>query len=268
MKREIKILILTICLLASIGGSVYLYMHNYNTYLIVVATLAVLIAIALIIYVVNTRNEEAIYKNNLKKILSYYDAVLVQSYNFPNLKGKNIIKITNIEDLIDAQIEIRKPIYYMIEGEDSCSFVLLDNSEACVFILKQNEQIESPLELIIAEYEKNNDIDESLLEDIEKTTIIKLNNMKSFKVSPYKKKANSNIEDNSEYKELDKNVENGVINKSNDNFEEKKDEKSVVEEQEKEITKEYNVKSDFEDKKFDDTFNDESVADDEDIETI
>ena len=38
----------------------------------------------------------------------------------------------------------------MIEGEDSCSFVLLDNNEACIYILKQNEQVESPLELIIA----------------------------------------------------------------------------------------------------------------------
>lgn len=219
MKREIKILILTILLLTSIGGAVYLYLKNMNTYLIVVAALAVLIAIGLIVYIVNTRNEEAIYRNNLKKILSYYDAVLVQSYNFPNLKGKNIIKVTNIDDLIDAQIEIRKPVYYMIEGEDSCSFVLIDNNEVCVFILKQNEQVQSPLEMIINEYEKNNDIDESILEDIEKTTIIKLNNMKTFKVSPYKKNNKEQFKD-SKYDELDKNIENAISNneiQSNDN---------------------------------------------------
>ncbi len=256
MKREIKILILVICLLAAIGGSVYLYLHNLYTYLIVVGVAAVLIALGLIIYIVNTRNEEAVYKNNLKKILSYYDAVLVQSYNFPNLKGKNIIKITNIEDLIDAQIEIRKPIYYMIEGEDSCSFVLLDNNEACIYILKQNEQVESPLELIIAEYEKNNDIDESLLEDIEKTTIIKLNNMKSFKVSPYKKKENSNIEENSDYVELDKNVENGIVNKKEKTIPEKEEK---VEETIKEAPKEYSVKNDFVEN---------NSSDDEDVETI
>jgi hypothetical protein len=232
MKREIKIIIIVTCLLAVIGGSVYLYLHNMYTYLIVSATLAVLITIGLIIYVFNTRNEEARYKNNLKKILNYYDAVLVQSYNFPNLKGKNIIKVANIEDLIDAQIEIRKPVYYMIEGEDSCSFVLLDNNEACVFVLKQNEQVESPLELIMAEYEKHNDIDESLLEDIEKTTIIKLNGMKSFKVSPYKKKAHSNIEDNSDYQELDKNVEKGVTNKTD----------NVFNKEVKEETREFKVK--------------------------
>lgn len=246
MKREIKILILTLCFLASCGGAFYLYLHNMTTYLIIAAAVAFIFMVALIMYIVNTRNEEAIYKTNLKKILSYYDAVLVQSYNFPNLKGKNIIRITNIEDLIDAQIEIRKPIYYMIEGEDSCSFVLLDNNEACIFILKQNEQIESPLELIMAEYEKNNDIDESLLEDIEKTTIIKLNGMKSFKVSPYKKKQNSNIENNSDYQELDKNIENGITNRE-----------KVVEpiKEEKEKTKEYKV-------------NNEEKVIEEDVETI
>ncbi len=218
MKREIKIGILTICLLASIGGAVYLYLHNLYTYLIVVGTLSVLIAIGLIIYVVNTRSEEAIYKNNLKKILSYYDAVLVESHNFPNLKGKNIIRITNIEDLIDAQIEIRKPIYYMIEGEDSCSFVLIDNNEVCVFILKQNETVESPLELIMNEYEKNNDIDESLLEDIERTTIIKLNNMKSFKVSPYKKNKDTNV--NNEEIKQDKNpVSNDIKDETEEEVE-------------------------------------------------
>jgi hypothetical protein len=89
---------------------------------------------------------------------------------------------------MDAQLELRKPIYYMIEGEDSCSFVLLDNTEACIYILKKNDEVESPLELIIAEYEKHADIDESLLADIERTTIIKLSNMKSFRVSPIKKK--------------------------------------------------------------------------------
>lgn len=194
MNRKIKIVILIICLLAAVGADIYLYMHNLYTYLIVAGAVTLLITIGLILYVINTRNDKVIYANNLKKILNYYDAVLVESHNFPNLKDKNIIRVTNMEDLIDAQIEIRKPIYYMIEGEDSCSFVLIDNNEVCVFILKQNESVESPLELILNEYDRNNDIDKSLLEDIERTTIIKLNNMKSYKVSPYKKEKKNKSE--------------------------------------------------------------------------
>ena len=200
MKREIKITILTILLIAALGVTFYMYTKNLLTYAIVTGAISIVLAVSLIGYTLNTRSEEAIYKSTLKKTLNNYDAILVQSYNFPDLKGKNIIKVANMDDLVDAQLEIRKPIYYMIEGEDSCSFVLLDNGEACIYVMKQNEEVESPLELIIAEYEKNNDIDASLLEDIERTTIIKLNNMKSFKVSPYRKKEDIEPKDREEDK--------------------------------------------------------------------
>ena len=201
MKRIIKISILSVALVASIIIGLSLYGKEEKAYALIALAVAVVLLITLVTYILNTRNEEAIYNSTLKRVLNNYDAILVESHNFPDLKGKNIIKVTNMDDLVDAQIEIRKPIYYMIEGEDSCSFVLLDNTEACIYILKQNENVTSPLELIINEYEKHNDIDASLLEDIERTTIIKLNNMKSFKVSPYKKKTDENKEEKSEVKE-------------------------------------------------------------------
>lgn len=187
MNRTVKIAILVVAAIAAAVTGFLLYQNELTSYALIAAAVTVILLITTITYALNTRNEEAIYNSTLKKVLNNYDAILVESHNFPDLKGKNIIKVTNMDDLVDAQIEIRKPIYYMIEGEDSCSFVLLDNSEACIYILKQNENVTSPLELIINEYEKHNDIDASLLEDIERTTIIKLNNMKSFKVSPYKK---------------------------------------------------------------------------------
>lgn len=188
MKREVKITLILIVLIGAIFLTYYMFKQELMTYAIVFAAVTLVSLIFLIVYISNTRSEESKYRSKLRKILKSYDAILVQSYNFPKLSGKNIIRITNFEDLIDAQMELRKPIYYMIEGEDSCSFVLLDNTEACIYILKENETVTSPLELIMAEYEKHNDIDQSLLEDIERTTIIKLSNMKSFRVSPIKKK--------------------------------------------------------------------------------
>jgi len=226
MKRIIKITILIVALIASVIIGLYLYKNELQTYALISAAVALVLFITLITYTVNTRSEEAIYNSTLKKVLNYYDAILVESHNFPDLKGKNIIKVTNMEDLVDAQIEIRKPIYYMIEGEDSCSFVLLDNNEACIYILKQNENVTSPLELIISEYEKHNDIDASLLEDIERTTIIKLNNMKSFKVSPYKKnKDNINNDSIKENEEKVKTLEE--IKEKIDNQEEKKKDNGI-----------------------------------------
>jgi len=161
----------------------------------------IVLTIYLITYIYENKDEQSIYKSKLKKALRNYDAILVESQRFPDLKGKNIIRVTNMDDLIDAQIEIRKPIYYMVENETSCSFVLLDTNEACVYILKQNEEVISPLELIIEEHEKkknSNDDDSSLLEDIEKTTIIKLKN-KTLKVSPYRK----NKDDSNEKKTIE-----------------------------------------------------------------
>ena len=232
MKRTIKIVILTVALIASIIIGLYLYKNELQTYALIAAAVGLILVITLITYIFNTRNEEAIYNSTLKKVLNNYDAILVVSHNFPDLKGKNIIKVTNMDDLVDAQIEIRKPIYYMIEGEDSCSFVLLDNSEACIYILKQNENVTSPLELIINEYEKHNDIDASLLEDIERTTIIKLNNMKSFKVSPYKK--NKDNVNNESVENKDENVKTLEEIKEKIDKQEEKSQKAPEKEDKKE----------------------------------
>ena len=150
MKREVKIILIVLVLIGALGLTYYMFSKDLMTYAIVFGAISLVTLIFLIVFIRNTRSEESIYKSTLRKILKNYDAILVQSYNFPKLSGKNIIRVTNLEDLMDAQLELRKPIYYMIEGEDSC--------------------------------------DESLLADIERTTIIKLSNMKSFRVSPIKKK--------------------------------------------------------------------------------
>lgn len=199
MKRE-KLIILVVLIITSIIIDLLLIHQQLFSYFIVVTAALFILTIYLITYILENKDEESIYKSKLKRALKNYDAILVESQRFPDLKGKNIIRVTNMDDLIDAQIEIRKPIYYMIENETSCSFVLLDTNEACVYILKQNEEIVSPLEQIIDEIEKkkNNDDDSSLLEDIEKTTIIKLKN-KILKVSPYRK----NKTEESEKKNVD-----------------------------------------------------------------
>ena len=207
MKRE-KTIILTIILIALMIIEFILFNQHLFSYSIIVMPIIIILTIYLITYIYENRDEQSIYKSKLKRALKNYDAILVESQRFPDLKGKNIIRVTNMDDLIDAQIEIRKPIYYMIENETSCSFVLLDTNEACVYILKQNEEVTSPLELIIAELEKkknHKDDDSSLLEDIEKTTIIKLKN-KTLKVSPYRKNKDEKKEDSKE-KKKDEDIE-------------------------------------------------------------
>lgn len=140
-----------------------------------------------------SQSPEKKYDSEIKDILKTFDSILVKSSEIPNLDNRNIIVVESIDDLVDAQLEIRKPICYLKQTE-SCSFVLLDDKEAYVYVAKINENILSPIEIVIKESKikrKNRDeMDSEMLRDIEKTTIVKLSNKKSYKISPVRKKEN------------------------------------------------------------------------------
>jgi len=190
-KREKIILLIVVeLILCLITG--LLFVKGLMIYTIFFATLSAIMLIFVILYAVNNKDENSIYMSTLKNVLRTYDSILVSSEDLPDLKGKNILMINSLEDFIDAQVEIRKPIYYK-RDVDSCSFVIVDNKEACVHILKRNDKVVSPLEIKIDELVKESEKKpkkKSILENIEKTTIIKLDNMKSYKVSPVKKSKN------------------------------------------------------------------------------
>lgn len=187
MKKKEKMLLLTFILLVLCVITIVLYMNKLQMYMIFFATLTGIMFIVVLMCAFENKDEKSIYLSTLKKFLKTYDSVLVDSENLPELRGKNILMITNASDLVDAQVEIRKPIYYK-RDLDSCSFVIIDNKEACVYIMKVNDNVVSPLEIkideLIKESEQIKGNKKSLLENIERTTIIKLDNMKSYKISP------------------------------------------------------------------------------------
>lgn len=194
MKKVLKILGLLL-LIAGLGAaSYYLYTQGYMNYLIVTGPVTLILVLILINFILNNRSEEALYKSKVRQILKTYDSVLVKSKNLPKLDAKNIIRVDTIEDLVDAQMEIRKPIYYQ-EQTESCAFVLLDNNEACIFIIKKNDQVMSPVEITLNEIDIKNRAEENketlpdeVLKDIERTTIVRVNKNKYVKVSPIRSK--------------------------------------------------------------------------------
>ena len=113
----------------------------------------------------------------------------------PKISGKNIILVETMQDLIDAQMEIRKPIYYK-RTLSACSFILLDTNEAIIYDLKLNNEVKSAvdeeLKRIKLLEEKKEELDESILKEIENTTIILLKD-KAYKISPIKKEEKSEI---------------------------------------------------------------------------
>lgn len=247
MKKELKIGVIAAVLAILVILSFVLFKNGNTNYLIVTATFSVIAAIVLFNTLVDERTEESSYKSKLRQILKTYDAILVKSKNIPKIHEKNIIRVESIEDLVDAQMEIRKPIYYF-EQTQSCSFVLLDNTEACIYIIKQNPEVVCPLEITLEEIELNykkeqrkEDLPDELLSEIERTTIVRLNKDKYVKVSPIRKKKKDTEEtkkDSEDVKEENK-VEK-VIPEVKETIEEQKV-VEPVEEQVEEITKADNV---------------------------
>lgn len=196
MTKKSKLIILDMFILGVIVFGGYLFKNNYINYALIVFAIAVSFIIQELMYRFTGDTKEEKYETKLKKILKTYDSVLVETRKVPVIDSEKVILVNSIDDLIDAQLELRKMIYYFKQS-DNCSFVLFDQNQANIFILKSNEEVISPLEIEInnnkIKNKNKNDIDEETLNEIDKTTIIKLPNDKAYKISPVRKQKKSNL---------------------------------------------------------------------------
>ena len=190
MNREIKLSLLSITGIIFVVGTIFLLGSDYSSYAILTATVAVILVAYAVIYYNESKDNYSIYRNKLRRVINTYDSILVKSEKLPELTDHSIIRVASMEDLVYAQMVIKKPIYFY-EEEKSCSFVLIDDKEICVYILKANTDDITATEIIIDEIRRQPtkiNIDHSILDDIENTTIIKLDNCKTYKVSPVRPK--------------------------------------------------------------------------------
>lgn len=196
MTKKSKLIILDMFILGVIVFGGYLIKNNYINYALIVFAIAVSFIIQELMYRFTGDTKEEKYETKLKKILKTYDSVLVETRKVPVIDSEKVILVNSLDDLIDAQLELRKMIYYFKQS-DNCSFVLFDQNQANIFILKSNEEVISPLEIEInnnkIKNKNKNDIDEETLNEIDKTTIIKLPNDKAYKISPVRKQKKSNL---------------------------------------------------------------------------
>lgn len=184
---------------------------------IILGALFIILTICLSIYIKEEPDEYTAFIKNKKRILRVYDSIIVEVEEIPNIAGKNIIKVKSIEDLVDAQLELREPIYYKNDN-DSCFFMLLHYNEACIYILKMNESIISPTEQSIRymkEDKESKETEENILENIENTVVYKLDELRSFKISPIRNKEKIEVVDDTAIKEeIEHNVEEKVTTKA------------------------------------------------------
>lgn len=186
-------------------------MTNLTSIAVMLVALFIILTICLGIYMKDAPDEYTAYIKERKKILRTYNSVLVEVEDIPNIAGKNIIKVMTIDDLVDAQLELREPIYYKNDN-DSAFFLLLHYNEACIYILKMNDSVISPTEQSIKymkedkkELEKASK--DNILENLENTVVYKLDELRSFKISPIRNEGKIEIVDDTAIKEELKNSE-------------------------------------------------------------
>ena len=191
MKKSVQSILIFVFSIALLLIGLLLFKNKVIDYAILLFVISFICFIIGILSLRKSTNPDDIYDKRVKSIINTYDSVLVKSSSVPNFEDRNIVTLSNIDDLIDAQLELRKPICYLKQTE-SCSFVLLDDKDAYVYIMKINDNVTSPVEIELKAVEvrrrKKEDMDSEILKDIEKTTIVKLSNMKSYKISPIRKK--------------------------------------------------------------------------------
>lgn len=170
---------------------------------IILGALFLILTVCLGIYLREEPDEYSTFVKNKKRILRTYDSIIVEVEDIPNIAGKNIIKVKSIEDLVDAQLELREPIYYKNDN-DSCFFMLLHYNEACIYILKMNNSVVSPTEQSIRYMKEDKDakdISSNILDDVENTIVYKLDELRSFKISPIRNNQKIEVVDDTAIKE-------------------------------------------------------------------
>ena len=194
--------------------SVLLIYKQLYTFSIVAITINTILLVYLIKCLLEQKNPKSIYDNELKEIVKTFEPILVDVEKIPDLQVKNLIIVSSFEKMIDIQYELKKPILYK-NSLNSCAFFLLDTDIVYVFVLRVNEDSFSPVDDVIASIEMDNKKrrkDKKILDDIDKTTIIKLDDFREFKVSPVRKKDLTIIEEtNIEYDEAKEELKTLVV---------------------------------------------------------
>ena len=112
-------------------------MNEYLVFLIVVSLIAIyfLIKIIKLLRLLHTKNST--YDKYVKKILTEYDRLIVESKTLVDLTENNIIKIEKFEELLDVHDNLQTPIiYYEVTKHQKCYLYVKDNNDVYLLQLK------------------------------------------------------------------------------------------------------------------------------------
>lgn len=191
MLKNKKVLGLVFVCIILIIISIWLYTSDLIEYIILTGTF---ICVDLVLLFDEGRkslsSESTLYENTVNKLIKTYNPILISTSSFPNLKDKSILPIEKIDDLFDAQAEIREPIYYIRTNDSTAFYIINDNSLLICFIKVGDSETE-----LESDFKKAQQLAINLdnIKDIDHTIIVE-DKDKSFAISPlHRKKKDSDI---------------------------------------------------------------------------
>jgi hypothetical protein len=136
-------------------------------------------------------SKKDIYERKLRDILKTYDSIIVYSDGLAEINSDNLLLVSNFQDLVIAAEEYKGVIVYE-DDKTSSAFILNNEDTTLIYLLKSDEKETTRIERLalrkLSETKKRGK--SGILDDIDKTTIVKLKNNKKYKVSPIKKGTN------------------------------------------------------------------------------
>jgi len=77
------------------------------------------------------------YDKFVKKIITEYDRLIVETETKPRLENKEIIKIRKFEELLDARDNLKRPImYHTVTKHQKCYFYIEKDNTIYLLIIK------------------------------------------------------------------------------------------------------------------------------------
>ena len=169
MLKNKKMIIYGLLVLNMVILSIFLIVLHLYEYLILSGVLlGVLVFLLVKEFNRDSQTDESKYEGQVNRLIKTYNPILVNTNTFPNLSGKSVMPVAQFDDLVNAQAEVRKPIYY-VKGKDSTAFYLLNDEMFLIYYVKVNGNEKSELELEVDKMESSDVVTvETPTETIEK----------------------------------------------------------------------------------------------------
>lgn len=104
---------------------------------IILVGLALIMVINSIKLLTLLKTNKSNYDKYIGKLLNEYDRLIVETTTYPIMKGNDIIKVSNFQELLDVRDNLKLPImYYVVTKHQKCYFYIMHENKFYLNIVK------------------------------------------------------------------------------------------------------------------------------------